>query len=96
MGYFVCASVATVKVILDCARIRNPILAQIDHLARLELGLRRSGCEMRLAHPSDDLLGLIDLAGLAGLLRVEVERKAEEREQPGGVEEEGELPDAPA
>jgi anti-anti-sigma regulatory factor len=81
-------------VILNCAQIQNPGVAAIDYLARLKLGLKRGGCELCLAHPGPELKELIELAGLSGVL-VEVERQPEEREQPGGVEKEGELADPP-
>jgi hypothetical protein len=80
-------------VICDCARIRDPKLATIDQLARLELAARQLGCQLQLRHANAAVLELIELAGLADVLRVEVEREPEEGEQPGGVEEEGELTD---
>ena len=87
---------ATGTVTLNCARIARPDLAAIDQIARIQLGVRREGCELRLKQPCDELLALIELAGLSGVLRVQVQRKAEEREQPRRVQEEGELPDPPA
>jgi hypothetical protein len=86
---------ATDTVILDCARLA-PSVGAIGYLARLQLGLRRGGSEMRLARADRDLIDLIELAGLSGVLAVEVERHPEEREQPGRVEEEGDLPDPAA
>ncbi len=86
---------ATGTVILSCARIQDPSLAAIEYLARLKLGLRRGGRELCLASPSPELTRLIDLAGLAGVLGVEVKRQPEEREELCGVEEEGELADPP-
>ena len=82
-------------VILNCARIRRPSVLTIDRIARLQLLLQRRGCELCLADPDDDLRGLIDLAGLSGVLRVQVRRQAEQREEAGGVEEERELSDPP-
>jgi hypothetical protein len=81
------------SVICECAQIGDPNLATIDQLARLELAARQLGCQLRLRHASAALLELIELAGLEDVLRVEVEREPEEGEQPGGVEEEGELTD---
>ena len=65
----------------------------IDALARVQLAARRFGLEIRLCRASSDLLDLIAFAGLADVLRVEVEGKAEEREERGGAEEEGQLDD---
>jgi len=63
----------------------------LDALARLQLAARRFGLELRLCHASSQLLDLIALAGLGEVLRVEVEGEAEEREESGGAQEEGQL-----
>jgi hypothetical protein len=68
-------------------------MGQVDGIARLHLNLRRRHCELRLANVSDGLVYLIDLAGLAGVLWIETGGEAEEREEPGRVEEEGQLGD---
>ncbi len=81
-------------VILDCAQI-EPSLQVVDVIARLQLGLRRSGRRLHLAHASDELLALIDLAGLGAALRVEVQRQTEQRKKLRRVEEEGDLLDPP-
>ena len=86
---------ATEKVTLSCARIENPDLSAIDQLARIQLGICRAGMEPSFADASYDLMALIDFAGLADVLRVEVKRQSEKRKQPGGVEEERELGDPP-
>ena len=65
----------------------------IEALARLQLVAHRFGLEIRLWHASSELLDLIAFAGLADVLRVEVEGEAEEREERGGAEEEGQLDD---
>jgi hypothetical protein len=65
----------------------------IEALARLQLAARRFGVEIRLRQASSELLDLIAFAGLADVLRVEVEGEAEEREERGGAKEEGELDD---
>jgi len=71
-------------------------LAVVDTLARLALAERRRGRELRLDTVPDALRELLVLTGLDGvLLRVEPGRKPEEREDPVGVEEEGELDDPP-
>jgi len=71
-----------------------PDIASVDVLARLQLAARRVDLEIRLRHASSDLLELIAFAGLRDVLRVELERQPEEREQRLGVEEEGELGDS--
>jgi anti-anti-sigma regulatory factor len=78
-------------IVLDCQQLADPHLAVIDQLVRLQLALRRDGCELRLRNADDTVLDLIGLAGLAEVLCVEVEREAEEGEQLRGVEEEGQV-----
>ena len=87
---------STETVIVDCARIRSPALAAIDRIARTTLAARRCGCEVELRNANGALLELICFAGLDGSLRVEVKRQPKEWKEPGGVEEEGELPDPAA
>jgi hypothetical protein len=65
----------------------------VDALARLQLGARRLGQEVRLRAASSELLELIAFVGLRDVLRVEAGGQAEEREQRVGVEEERELDD---
>jgi hypothetical protein len=45
-------------------------LAVVDALARLQLAARPLGYVLRLRHPDGELVGLIDLVGLAGVLPV--------------------------
>jgi hypothetical protein len=66
----------------------------VDVLARLQLAARRSGYEVAVTEAPEDLLELIELAGLSEVL-VEPLRQVEQREERLGVEEERELPDAP-
>lgn len=84
------------SVFVNCARVKDPSVDTIDCLARLQLALTRCGRSLYLIDASNELRALIEFAGLAGVLCVEVERQAEERKQPRGVEEEGEFPDASA
>lgn len=42
----------------------------VDALALLALAARRRGCEVRLRSPSRELLALVELIGLARVLRV--------------------------
>jgi ABC-type transporter Mla MlaB component len=53
--------------------------AAVDALARLALAVRRHGYELRLKHPSPELLDLIELVGLSQTLAVE-------RLRPGSTE----------
>jgi hypothetical protein len=82
--------------VFDCSALPEADAGQIDALAHLMISLGRTDCELRLANAGAGLLELIAFAGLAGVLRVEPVRKAEEREDPGGVEEEGQLGDPTA
>jgi hypothetical protein len=82
-------------VVLNCAHL-DPSAAAVDHVARLRLGMRRGGYRLCLANVSDDLRRMIQLAGLAECLGVEVQGQPKQREQLGGVEEEGDLADPPA
>jgi hypothetical protein len=81
------------SVCLDCGPLDAPTAVTIDQLARLQLAMRRYGCELELSNAEPCLLELIGLFGLADVLRVESEGQAEQRKDPGGVEEEGELAD---
>jgi hypothetical protein len=83
------------SVCLDCASIEAPTAATINLIARLQLAMRRCGYELELANPNPYLVELIFFVGLAEVLGVELERQAEQRKEPGGVEEEGELADPP-
>lgn len=71
-------------------------IGAVDALARLQLTLRRAGCELRLLELPQELEQLIELAGLTAVLGVELRREAEEREEPLDVEERGHRGDLPA
>ncbi len=45
-------------------------LGAVDALARFQLEARRQGCTVWLRHACPDLIGLLELAGLAGVLQV--------------------------
>ena len=81
------------SVCLDCGQLDAPTAATIDQLARLELAARRSGYELELANANSRLLELIAFVGLSDVLGVESGRETEQRKDPLGVEEEGELRD---
>jgi STAS domain len=70
-------------------------LATVDALARLRLIAGRLGIAVELHGAPPRLRELLELAGLGRVIRcsdrltVEVGRQSEEREEPRGVEEEG-------
>jgi hypothetical protein len=81
-------------IVVDAGAL-EPDATTVDVLARVQLAARRVGLEARLRDASVELLDLIAFAGLTGVLRVELERQPEEREQRLGLEEERELDDPP-
>jgi len=85
---------ATGTVILNCAQL-DSCVAAVDHISRLRLCMGRGGYRLCLANVSDELGRLIQLAGLAECLGVQVQGKSEQREELRGVEEEGDLADPP-
>jgi hypothetical protein len=82
-----------IRLVVDCGCISDPTIATVDEIARAKLDAGRAGCGLELRDVCPNLLELLDLAGLAALLLGERERQTEEREEPCGVEEEGELGD---
>jgi hypothetical protein len=76
----------------DAAKL-PPDAETIDRLAKLQVAARRIGVELVLRNASTPLCELISFAGLADVLRVEVRRETEQREERGRVEEERELDD---
>jgi hypothetical protein len=72
-------------VVLDCGQLREPDLGTVDRLARIQVAVRRRGCELRLANASPCLVDLIGFAGLERVLRVQVKGQAEERKHPRRV-----------
>lgn len=87
-------------VLCDVGALKDPDAATVDALARLQLTARRLGGTIQVRHASSELHGLLAFAGLCevvGLLAalpVEPRRQTEEREEPGGIEEEGDAGDA--
>jgi anti-anti-sigma regulatory factor len=79
--------------VCDVGAITDPDAATVDALARFQLVARRAGRQVRLAHVSPELRGLLAFMGLERVLPVEPERQAEAREHRLGVEEERELDD---
>jgi hypothetical protein len=84
------------RLVLDCGSLTHPTAETIDRLACLQLAARRSGGRLELEGAQPCLLELIDLCGLSEVLGLEVGRQSKQREDPCGVEEEGELPDPAA
>jgi hypothetical protein len=82
-------------VVCDVGGLRADVVT-VDALARLQLTARRLGRRIELRSGTPDLDGLLAFAGLADALGVRPRRQAEEREQPGGVEERVDRGDPPA
>jgi hypothetical protein len=82
------------RIICDVSALA-PDAGSVDALARLELLAKRQGMELRLRKVSPELQALLGLCGLGEVLRVEVVRQPEEREERVGVEEERQLGDPP-
>jgi anti-anti-sigma regulatory factor len=87
------ATCGATSVVCDVGAVVSPDARVVDVLARLQLSARRLGCDLRLQRESAELQELLGFMGLAGVLRVEVGRQTENREQRLGVEEERELDD---
>ncbi len=85
----------------DVSGVRHPDAVTLDALARLQLMARRHGCTMVLHGACEELQELIRLVGLVDELptAVEVELcveplgQSEQREEVGGIEEEGDAGD---
>ena len=80
------------RVVCDVGALVDADAVAVEALASLQLTAVRLGCVLRLQSASPELQELLAFMGLADvLLRLEVERQVEEREQRLGVEEEREL-----
>lgn len=55
-------------VVCDVGGLTRPDAALLEGLARLQLVARRLGCEVRLRNASDELHGLLALAGLCDIV----------------------------
>jgi hypothetical protein len=84
-----------IRLVVECEGVEHPTMETLGEICRLKLDARRAGCELELKDAGPNLVELLNLAGLAALLLGEGERQAEEREEAGGVQEEGELDDPP-
>lgn len=80
------------EVLVDVSLVRRPDVADIDALARLQLGARRHGSQVRLVGPCPRLLELLALVGFEELLPADdgssgdIHREAEHGEEPVDVE----------
>jgi anti-anti-sigma regulatory factor len=74
-------------VICDVAGVVRPDVVTVETLARLRLTARRHGARLVVTGAGAHLRDLIRLLGLDGALP-QAGREPEQREQPGGVEEE--------
>jgi ABC-type transporter Mla MlaB component len=63
------ASIAADRLVCDVGAIVEPDAVTVDALARLQLTARRSGREMGIRHASRELEELLDLTGLAKVIR---------------------------
>lgn len=85
----------------DVSAIVDPDAVTVDALARLQLTARRMGGRVRILDACPELRELLDLMGLQDVVPVmvgsgvESRGQPEEREQAGGVEEEGDAADLP-
>ena len=84
--------------VCDASDLVDADVVALDAIARLQLTARRLGRRICLRHAPVKLEELLRFTGLAEIcgLRLVLERKAEEREDPLRVEEEGQLGDSPA
>jgi ABC-type transporter Mla MlaB component len=87
------------QVICDVGAVEDPDAGTVDALARMQLTARRLGGTLRIRRACGELRDLLTLSGLSDVLPcnelpLEASGKAEQREQPSGVEEEGD-PDQP-
>jgi len=81
--------------VCDVGAVTHPDAGTVDALAHLGLAARRAGCELRLRRPVPALCELLDLCGLADVLRFEARREPEEGKQPLRVEEGVQMGDPP-
>jgi anti-anti-sigma regulatory factor len=80
--------------VCDVDALADPDVVTIDALARLQLTVRRLGCRVCLRNACDELQRLLTLIGLDDVIPLlaesglDAKRQIEQREEPGGVEEE--------
>jgi ABC-type transporter Mla MlaB component len=80
---------------IDLGALPRADLSTVDLLARLQLIVQRGGGRVMVCNPPDGLGDLLSLIGLDSCVavRVEVVRQAEQWEEPGRVQEEGDPTD---
>ncbi len=86
------------RLICDVGGVVNPDAGTVEALARMQLTARQLGRRVVLRRASVGLKELVTLAGLTDVLPcdqlpIEAMGHAEQREQPSGVEEEGDPAD---
>ncbi len=84
------------RLVYDTTGLADPDLGTVADLARLHVAAQRLGLDVILRNTPPALAELIAFAGLAGVLRIEPQGQAEQREENVGVEEEREPRDPPA
>jgi anti-anti-sigma regulatory factor len=89
----------THTIVCDLGAVDRPGLATLDALCRLRASVSQRGAQVRLRNVPSALGELIELAGLSDVLPLEESglepgRKAKQREEPDGVQEEGDPGDA--
>ena len=79
-----------VVLVCDLSPAADPDLSVVDALARVALTAKRCGCPVVVRRACPELQELLTLAGLGAVPRLGLEPgwKPEQREPPGGVEEE--------
>jgi hypothetical protein len=70
-------------IIVDAGAITHPGPGTVDALARLRLHAGRAGITIEVRNAGRELVDLLQLAGLATVLSVEMHRQTEQREQCG-------------
>jgi ABC-type transporter Mla MlaB component len=80
---------------VDLGALSRVDLSTIELLARLQLIAQRGGSRLMVCNPPDGFGDLLSLLGLESYLsvRVDVVRQPEQREESGGVQEEGDPAD---
>jgi len=91
-------SAGTDHVICDVGAVARPDGATVEALARMQLTARRLGGRLQLRGACGELRDLLTMSGLTDVLPcvqlpLEASGKAEQGEQAGGVEEEGDPAD---
>lgn len=95
---FILDSARTNFIVCDVGALTDPDAVAVDALARLQLTARRLGCRVGLIYACPELQALLELMGLSEVVplvepSVEARGQTEEREDPRGVEEEGDPAD---